>query len=198
MNNFSHTHLHPIEKAGALESRLRLLIQNPRKILKKYIHPGMTVLDLGCGTGYFTLEIANLLNHNGKVIAIDVQKGMLERLKQKLQNNEFHKLIEIHNSQENAICLTEKVDFILAFYSFHEMKYIDCIICDLTKIVKPETMVFISEQKLHVSKNTFNKIVEKMKNGGFEIYDRPAIFFSRTVIMKIKQPNRSTTLEYAS
>jgi ubiquinone/menaquinone biosynthesis C-methylase UbiE len=187
MNNFPITHLHPIENAGALESRLRRLLQNPGKILRKYIHPGMTVLDLGCGTGYFTLEIAKLLDNNGKVIAADVQYGMLEILQQKLRNSELKSLIEIHKSEENTLCLSEPVDFILAFYSFHEMKYIDSIIRDLTRIVKPESLIFISEQNIHVSKNAFNRIIQKMENNGFEIYLRPVIFFSRTVIMRIKQ-----------
>lgn len=131
MNNFQDAHLHPLEKARVLESRFRFLLQNPRKILKKYIHPDMTVLDLGCGTGFFTLEILKLLNHKGKVVAADVQNGMLEILKQKLQNNELQKQVKIHNNKENTLSLTEKFDFILAFYSFHEMKYIDSIICEL-------------------------------------------------------------------
>lgn len=186
MNNFPKTHLHPLEKASALESRLRLLLQNPRRILKRYIHSGMTVLDLGCGTGYFTLEIVKLLEKNGKVIASDVQKGMLEILEQKIKNSELQKQIQILNNQENTLNVTEKVDFIFAFYSFHEMKYIDSIINELQKILKPETNILISEQKFHVSKYTFNTIIKKMENIGFEICKRPKIFLSRTVIMKIK------------
>ena len=189
MNNFSKTHLHHLDKASALESRLRLLLQNPRSILKRYIHSGMTVLDLGCGTGYFTLEIAKLLENKGKVIAADVQKGMLEILIHKLENSELRKQIQILNNQENILNLTDKVDFILAFYSFHEMKYIDSITYELQKTIKPETKILISEQKFHVSKYTFNTIVQKMENIGFEIYKRPRIFLSRTVLMKIKSTN---------
>lgn len=187
MDNFSNTHLHPIEEASALDSRFRLFFQNPRKILKKHVRPGMTVLDLGCGTGYFTLEIAKLLNNRGKVIAADVQKGMLDILQQKLQNSELYRLIDIYQTKENSLSLSEKVDFVLAFYSFHEMKYIDSIISDLKRIVKPETKILISEQKLHVSRNAFSEIISKMKNNGFEICERPKIFFSRTVVMRMKQ-----------
>ena len=186
MNNFSSSPLHPIEQARLLDCRFRLLLHNPQKILKNYVRPGMTVLDLGCGTGYFTLEAAKLLNNSGKVIAADVQKGMLDILKQKLRNSGLRGLIEIHNSQENRLDLLEKVDFILAFYSFHEMKYIDNIIGDLTRIVKPETKIYISEQKLHVSKNRFNTIIAKMENNGFEICERPIICCSRAVIMRTK------------
>jgi ubiquinone/menaquinone biosynthesis C-methylase UbiE len=186
MNNIQNTHLHPLEKARFLESRFRLLVQNPRKILKKHIRPNMTVLDLGCGTGYFTLEIARLLNKRGKVIATDVQKGMLEILKQKLINCDLQLQIQIHNNAENNLNIAEKVDFIFAFYSFHEMKYIDNIISEFAKIVKSDTKILISEQRFHVSKYMFNSIIQKMTNSGFEICDRPRIFLSRTVIMRIR------------
>jgi len=189
MDNPARTHLHPLEKAGALESRFRLLLQNPGRILKKHIHPGMIVLDLGCGTGYFTVEIAKLLKKEGKVIAADVQKGMLDILINKVSDSELQNQIQIHNNRENTLNLTEKVDFIFAFYSFHEMKYLDSIINELQNVIMADTKIFISEQKFHVSKYTFNTIVQKMENIGFEIYKKPRIFLSRTVIMKIRNTN---------
>ena len=183
MNDFPNTHLHPLDKANALDSRFRSLLQNPRKILKKHIKPGMTVLDLGCGTGYFTLEMAKLLNKKGKVIAADVQNGMLEILKQKLEINDLQQEVQLHSGQENTLDLTEEVDFVLAFYSFHEMKYIDNIINDLLKITNHKTQILISEQKFHVPKNTFTTIIKKLENKGFKICERPRICLSRTVLM---------------
>ncbi len=54
----------PVERAGNLDNRFRRWIQNPRKILGPYMREGMTVLDLGCGPGFFLLRsqkwLANL------------------------------------------------------------------------------------------------------------------------------------------
>lgn len=185
MYNLTNTHLHPLENVSMLESRFRRVLQNPKRILKKHIRQGMTVLDLGCGTGFFTLEIAKLLDGKGKVIAIDVQEGMLEIMKQKLKDSELKQQIQIINNKAQNLGFTEKVDFILAFYSFHEMKYIDNIIQGLREIVKQETKILIAEQKVHVSKAMFETIVNKMTNKGFVVCERPKMFFSRSVMMKI-------------
>ena len=41
----------------------------------------MTVLEPGSGMGFFTLDLANLVGASGRIIAIDIQARMLERLK---------------------------------------------------------------------------------------------------------------------
>lgn len=184
------THLHSLDRAKALDSRFRRLVQNPNKILKKYIHPGMTVLDLGCGTGYFTTELTKLIQEEGKVIAVNVQKEMLERVQQKLQKNPLKNRIKVCHNKADTLP-QGKFDFVLAFYSFHEMEYIDEIIKDLKTKVKPTTKVLIAEQKFHVPQRTFKLIVQKMEEQDFQVVKRPNIFFSRAVLMQLNK-NRSS------
>jgi ubiquinone/menaquinone biosynthesis C-methylase UbiE len=53
----------------------------------------MKVLDIGCGPGFFTIEIAKMLNGSGQVIAADMQEGMLCKVQQKVEGTGLELLI---------------------------------------------------------------------------------------------------------
>ena len=53
----------------------------------------MKVLDIGCGPGFFTIEIAKMLNGSGLVIAADMQEGMLCKVQQKVEGTGLELLI---------------------------------------------------------------------------------------------------------
>ena len=55
------TRVCPVEKADRLDTRIRRWLQNPQKILKPYIKEGMTVLDFGCGPGFFSVDMAQMV-----------------------------------------------------------------------------------------------------------------------------------------
>lgn len=145
----------------------------------------MTVLDLGCGTGYFTTEIAKQLNDSGKVIASDVQQEMLNILSKKIENSEYKHRIELHHSNERNLDFDEKFDFILAFYSFHEMEFLDNIIKRIQETSTHQTKILIAEQKFHVPKRKFESFIKKMELNKFRIKEMPKIFLSRAVIMTL-------------
>ena len=75
----------PVERAGGLDNKFRRLLQNPRKILGTYAKEGMTALDLGCVPGFFSVEMARMVGESGRVVSTDLQEGMLQKLKDKIQ-----------------------------------------------------------------------------------------------------------------
>ncbi|MDD2303100.1 MAG: class I SAM-dependent methyltransferase [Prolixibacteraceae bacterium] len=177
----------PVEIAGGLDNSIRRFLQNPQKILKPHIIPGMKVLDMGCGPGFFTIEIAKLLNGSGKVIAADLQNGMLEIVSHKIMGTELEQIIQLHQCQSESIGLTEKVDFVLAFYVVHEVPNPDNLLRELKAILNHDGRIFIVEPNFHVTGKEFKAMLEKAKNIGFEIADRPKSFLNRAVVLTLKK-----------
>lgn len=56
------------------------------------IQPGMKVMDIGCGPGRVTIPLAEAVGKSGVVIAIDIQKEMLERAKKKAIAKDLHNI----------------------------------------------------------------------------------------------------------
>jgi ubiquinone/menaquinone biosynthesis C-methylase UbiE len=186
METKTNSKICPVEKAGGLDNSVRRFLQNPQKLLKPFICEGMTVLDLGCGPGFFSIEIAKLLGNSGKVIAADLQNGMLEKVYKKIRGTDLEHRVELHKCQSDKIGVSEKVDFVLAFYMIHEVPDHDRLFGELKSILKPDGQLYIIEPKFHVTKKEFEKMVDNLKGIGFEIVDRPKVFFSRTVLLTIK------------
>jgi ubiquinone/menaquinone biosynthesis C-methylase UbiE len=69
-----------------LDSGIRRAMQSPTKIIARSgIVPGMRVLEVGCGSGAYTLFAAEAVGSQGQVFALDIQPGMLKQLQRKLE-----------------------------------------------------------------------------------------------------------------
>lgn len=173
----------PVERAGSLDNRLRRLIQNPEKIVAPYLREGMTVMDLGCGPGFFTLEMAKMVGSGGKVIASDLQLGMLERLHEKIKGTPLEQRIILHHCTEDTIGVAEKIDFVLAFYMFHEIAHQEKYLVEVRSLLKPHGRMLIVEPPIHVSRTEFANILEKGRKAGFAVIDRPKVFLSKSALL---------------
>jgi len=49
------------------------------------LQPGMNALDFGCGPGRLTIPMAEKVGSQGRVTAVDIQAGMLQRVQEKAQ-----------------------------------------------------------------------------------------------------------------
>lgn len=67
-----------------LESKERKKILPPTRILEMMsLQRGDTLLDFGCGIGYFSIPALDVVGENGRVIAVDVSKEMLQELRRR-------------------------------------------------------------------------------------------------------------------
>ena len=177
----------PVEISDSLDSKLRRWIQNPRKILSPYIKKGMTVLDLGCGPGFFTIDIAKMVGKSGRVIASDLQEGMLQKLRDKIRGTELEEYIILHKSEEDKIAVLENVDFILLFYMVHEVPSQEAFFNELITILKPNGQVFMIEPPFHVSKKDFENTIKIANTAGFKVTGKPTSLFDKAVIFEKDQ-----------
>jgi len=74
-------------KAHHLLNPLRGLILSPKKLARRLgLKPVFSVLELGAGPGYYSIEIARRLT-GGKLILVDVQQEMLDMARERLENS---------------------------------------------------------------------------------------------------------------
>ena len=172
------------EHSGFLDTKLRKIFQNPEKILKPYISKGMKTLDIGCGPGFFTVEIAKLLENSGNVLAADLQEEMLLKLKEKVKNTILEKSISFLKCEKDKIGLSDEFDFILVFYMLHEVPNQQKFLKELFTHLKSNGKVLISEPRFHVNKKDFQKSVKLIEDIGFKIIEKPTIFLSRSILIQ--------------
>ncbi len=174
----------PAERAGFLTSRLRYLIHNPKKIVGRYISPGCTAVDIGCGPGFFTCPMAGMTGEEGRVIAVDLQEGMLARLSERAAGMGLLSRIDtcLANSDSLNLQMEGEADFVLAFYMVHEVPDEEGLFEQLSRIMKPGGKLLVIEPALHVSAGEFEKTVELALANGFGIIESSRGFFDRSAI----------------
>ena len=122
------------------------------------------ILDLGCGTGVPTLEIANLTN--GNILAIDSDKECLDWLKQKIKILNYDERISvIHGSVFTVNIPENNYDIILAEGLFNIIGFEKGLL-NFSKFLKANGYFMIHdefqnrEKKLHIIEEYQFKLVE--------------------------------------
>jgi len=184
MNN-DRSRVCPVELANSLDSRIRRWLQNPHRILSPYVKEGMKVLDVGCGPGFFSVELAKMVGAGGKVFSVDLQEGMLQKLRNKIYGTPLEQIIQLIKCEKDKIVVPEKVDVILAFYMVHEVPDKDKLFSTLKNILKDRGEFLIVEPKLfHVSKKEFASTIKKAEAVGFKVSEGAKLAFSFSSVLK--------------
>jgi ubiquinone/menaquinone biosynthesis C-methylase UbiE len=165
------------------DNPLRKLVQNPIKILSPFVRPADTVLDVGCGMGYFSLELAKLVGEKGKVISADLQPEMLAGLLKWAKHAGVEQRIQPHLCQSDKIGIDQPIDFVLAFWMVHEVWHREEFLREVYTLLKPGGKFLIVEPIIHVPAKDFEKTLKLVENLDFTVQGNPSVRASRAVLL---------------
>jgi ubiquinone/menaquinone biosynthesis C-methylase UbiE len=156
-------------------------------LLTPYVKPGMTVLDVGPGMGYFTLPMARMVGENGRVICVDVQEKMLASLKRRAHRAGLEKQIIARGVGPTTLSIDDlegRVDFALVFAVVHEVPSPEALFREIHAAMKTGGLLLLSEPMGHVTPAAFEKTVATVKSAGFEEVQRIKIWRSISAVLR--------------
>ena len=150
---------------------LRKLLENPDKILGRFVREGMVVLEPGCGMGYFTLPLARMVGPKGRVVAVEIQSKMLSILERRARKAALLDRIELRQVGAEGLGvedLSGGVDFAVALHMVHEIPDQSSFFNEVWRALKPGGKLLVVEPRGHVSQDQFEQTVAAAEEIGFE------------------------------
>ena len=155
-------HVCPYWVGYLLLNPLRKLLENPDKILGPFVQEGMTVLEPGCGMGYFTLPLARMVGPKGRIVAVEIQQKMLSALERRARKEGVLDRIDLRQIGPKGLGvedLSGTVDFAVALHMVHEVPDQASFFNEIRKALKSGGKLLIVEPKGHVSQAQFDQTV---------------------------------------
>lgn len=109
------------------------------------IKPGDTVCDLGCGNGFYTLKLAELVGEKGQVYAVDIQREMLELLKDRAAGEKVTNIKPVLGTLVDPKLPADSVDLVLLVDVYHEFSHPEQMLASIRKSLKPTGRVALVE-----------------------------------------------------
>jgi ubiquinone/menaquinone biosynthesis C-methylase UbiE len=142
METFAETRLgHSLLRALAavMESRLRYRFFGPQQALEGAgVRSGQTVLEIGCGTGFFTLPAARLLGDRGSLVAMDRLSASVEAVAAKVRAAGLQNVRVVEGNALDTQLDTQSMDLVLIFGVIPApMLPMDALLAEMNRVLKP-------------------------------------------------------------
>jgi ubiquinone/menaquinone biosynthesis C-methylase UbiE len=187
MTQTAHSHdVCSADHAGWLSTPVRRLVTNPRRILRGLVRPGDHVADLGCGPGFFTLPLAEMVGADGSVAAVDLQPAMLDLVRADADARGLSGRIRLLECGTDALGLEQvaPLDLALAFWMIHEVPDAGALFAEVFGALRPGGRLLVAEPWGHVGGAAWSTTLDTAAGAGFTAVRRPRIAFSRAALLE--------------
>ncbi|MDO8836147.1 MAG: class I SAM-dependent methyltransferase [Vicinamibacterales bacterium] len=183
----SACHVCPWWLGPILASPLRRLVESPERLLQPLVTQGMTVLEPGCGMGFFTIPLGRLVGPGGKVVAVDVQPRMIDGLRRRARRagvaDRVHTIVS-SPGDAGLTAFADSADLAVVIHVLHEVPDQYALLCQVYAALRPGGLLLIVEPKGHVTQAEFEATIERARRAGFRDTDREAGWRGLSVVLE--------------
>jgi SAM-dependent methyltransferase len=111
------------------------------------LKPGMSVMDVGAGTGYYSRHMAALVGAKGTVYAIDVQPEMVEMLNTVAKQPEFNNVKPVLGTNTSVALPDGVADLAIMVDVYHELEFPSEMLASIKRALRPGGRVVFVEYR---------------------------------------------------
>jgi ubiquinone/menaquinone biosynthesis C-methylase UbiE len=163
--------------------------------------PGMTVVDLGCGSGYYARKIAPKVLPGGRVLGVDIQPEMLDIMMQLCEQEEVGNVVPVLGDEKDPKLPQGGVDWIIMADVYHEFQYPEEMLAKMLASLKPDGKVCLLEyraenfrQASHIKpehRMTVKDVLKEWNAAGFELIDLQEFLPAQHMFIFHRRPDRN-------
>jgi len=185
---FEATSRHPFDDvkqwSAVFDDPARDAWQKPKELVAALaIRPGMTVADLGAGTGYFSRYLAGAVGERGTVFAVDTEPNLVAHLRERAEREHTPNVAPLLASFDDSRLPRGGIDLVLIVDTFHHLDQRLEYLRRLRRVLRPSGRVAVVDwqaQPLPVGpppehKLPRDQVVREMEAAGYRLAAEPGI-----------------------
>ena len=145
------------------DNRLLPYFRDPYKLLEAAgLKQGQTVLEVGCGPGYFTIPAAKLVGAEGNVYAVDVHPRAIARVKEKIAAEGVKNVTPVLANAADTGLPDDSIDRAFLFGLRYIAGGLEGLLEELRRIVKPGGNLSFEK-----TRGSTEKLIAEVEGAGF-------------------------------
>jgi predicted methyltransferase len=110
------------------------------------LKPGMTVADIGAGSGYHTFRLANVVGETGRIYAEDIVPRYLDALEADVRRREVKNVVVVRGATDDPKLPAGQIDAAIMVHMYHEIEQPYALLYNLAGAFKPGGRLAIVDQ----------------------------------------------------
>ena len=149
------------------------IFRSPERLLAAAgIGAGQSVLEVGCGPGFFTIPAAKVVGGEGNIYAVDVHPAAIAKVKKRIDSGGIRNVTPILSNASGTGLPDKSIDLAFVFGLLHIAGGIEDVLSEAHRVLKPGGILSFEKTRGHE-----NRLIEAVEAGGFVYSERQGRIF---------------------